>query len=372
MKAVNGQAIIQLFEEWAPKSLAVEGDKVGLMIGTLNKPVRHVMIALDVLEEVVDEAIEKKVDLIIAHHPLLFRPLKKIDTESGQGPIIEKCIKHDITVYAAHTNLDIADGGVNDMLADKLDLQNTRVLVPTTEIPLKKLVAFVPENHVEEVRQALGDAGAGYIGGYSHCTFSSAGTGTFIPGDDTNPYLGKRREMEFASEKRIETIVPQPLVRKVTNALEKAHPYEEPAYDLYSLDLEGEKMGLGRIGELKKELPFEEFIEQVKKAFSVEDIRATKPFPQQVRKVAVLGGDGNKYWQYANRQGADVYITGDLYYHTAHDAQMGGQCIIDPGHHVEKVMKEGVKKELEKRMEEKKFQANVMASEVSTEPFTFF
>ncbi|MFB4164901.1 Nif3-like dinuclear metal center hexameric protein [Alteribacillus sp. JSM 102045] len=371
MKPANGQTIIQLFEEWSPKSLAVEGDKVGLMIGTLNKPVHKVMIALDVLEEVVDEAVEKQVDMIIAHHPLIFKPLKTIDTSKGQGPIIEKCIKHNITVYAAHTNLDIAKGGVNDMMAEALKLQDTKVLVPTQEVALKKLVAFTPESHVEDVRQALGDAGAGFIGGYSHCTFSAEGTGTFIPGEDTNPYLGKRGEMEFASEKRIETVVPENILKNVIQALEKAHPYEEPAYDIYPLDLEGEVLGLGRVGKLEKPVSFETFAEQVKTAFNVNSVRAVGSLSDTIEKVALLGGDGNKYWSYAKRQGADVYLTGDLYYHVAHDAQMEGLNLIDPGHNVEKIMKQGVKEKMEKLLDSKKYNTTFIASNVSTDPFTF-
>ncbi|WP_158735078.1 Nif3-like dinuclear metal center hexameric protein [Alteribacillus sp. YIM 98480] len=371
MKRANGQTIIQLFEEWSPKSLAVEGDKVGLMVGTLNKPVHKVMIALDVLEDVVDEAIAKNVDMIIAHHPLIFKPLKQIDTSKGQGPIIEKCIKHDITVYAAHTNLDITNGGVNDMMADALGLQETKVLVPTQEVPLKKLVAFIPESHVEEVRQALGDAGAGFIGGYSHCTFSSEGTGTFIPGEDTNPYLGEKGEMEFAAEKRMETVVPEPILKKVLRALEKAHPYEEPAYDIYPLDLEGETLGLGRIGKLETPVSLEDFVNKVKKAYDVEHVRAVGSLSDTVKTVALLGGDGNKYWSYAKLQGADVYITGDLYYHVAHDAQMEGLNLIDPGHNVEKIMKDGVKNKLEELLDTKKYSTDFIASNVSTDPFTF-
>ncbi|RSL34497.1 Nif3-like dinuclear metal center hexameric protein [Salibacterium salarium] len=371
MKPANGQAIIQTFEEWSPKSLAVEGDKVGLMLGTLNKPVDNVMIALDVSEEVVDEAIEKEAGLIIAHHPLIFKPLKQIETTTGQGPIIEKCIKHDIAVYAAHTNLDITNGGVNDMMAEALGLEDTKVLVPTQEIPLKKLVAFVPENHVEIVRSALGDAGAGHIGDYSHCTFATDGTGTFIPGDNTNPYLGTQGEMEFAAEKRMETVVPETMIRNVIKALEKAHPYEEPAYDVYPLDLEGEKLGLGRVGYLKEPVSFETFITQVKSAFEVHHIRTAGPEPDMVKKVALLGGDGNKYWSYAKRNGADVYITGDLYYHVAQDAAVDGLSMIDPGHNVEKIMKEGVKRKMESLIDSNKYATQFIASSVSTEPFSF-
>lgn len=159
-KSVNGQQIIQLFEQFSPKAYAVEGDKIGLQIGTLNKPIKNVMVTLDVLESVIDEAIEKEVDLIIAHHPPIFRPLKHISTDQPAGRLIEKCLKHDIAVYAAHTNLDVADGGVNDLLAEALELSETEVLAPTYTDPLKKLAVYVPKEYEEQVRAALGNAGA--------------------------------------------------------------------------------------------------------------------------------------------------------------------------------------------------------------------
>lgn len=370
-KTINGQNVIQSFESWSPKSLAVEGDKIGLMIGTLDKPVKKVMIALDVLEEVIDEAVEKEVDLIIAHHPLIFKPLKHINTKTGQGPIIEKCIKHDIAVYAAHTNLDVAKGGVNDMMAEALGLIDTKVLVPTMEDKLKKLVAFVPEDHLETVRHALGDAGAGHIGEYSHCSFTSEGTGAFMPGDEADPYIGEQGKMEFVSEKRIETILAESQVKKVVNALIKAHPYEEPAYDLYPSDMEGEVLGLGRIGSLENEMTLGDFASHVKDAFDVNTVRAVGEKDSKVKKVAILGGDGNKYWSHAKRMGADVYVTGDLYYHVAHDAMMSGLKMIDPGHNVEKVMKVGVQKRLKEQMQKKGYEVEVLASEVNTDPFTF-
>lgn len=213
-KVPNGYEIIQLFERFAPKHLAMEGDPIGLQIGTLNKPIHTVMIALDVLEEVVDEAIEKNVDLIIAHHPPLYRPLKQIVTDQAQGRIVEKCMKHDITVYAAHTNLDIAQGGVNDWLAEALGLQEVDVLVPTYEEALKKLVVYVPETHAAAVREAIGSAGAGHIGNYSHCTFNSRGIGTFLPQEGANPFIGEKGTLEQVEEVRIETIFPASLQKK--------------------------------------------------------------------------------------------------------------------------------------------------------------
>jgi dinuclear metal center YbgI/SA1388 family protein len=368
VKKVNGFELIQLFEQFSPRSYAMEGDRVGLQIGTLNKPVERVLTALDVLENVIDEAIEKDVQLIIAHHPPIYRPLKKLTTDNVSGKMIEKLIKHNIAVYAAHTNLDIATGGVNDMLADALGLENTSVLVPTLEKVFKKLVVYVPVENAEEIRRVLGASGAGAIGNYSHCTFSSNGEGRFLPGDNTNPYIGRPGKPESVGEVRIETIVPEPLIKKVVNAMLKAHPYEEVAYDVYSLENRGEALGLGRIGSIK-EMTLRQFAEKVKKAFEVEHVRVVGELDSTIRKVAVLGGDGNKYFTHAKFKGADVYVTGDIYYHTAHDAMMEGLNMIDPGHNVEKIMKKGLAKVLTNMCENKGFDVAIFPSEVDTNPF---
>ena len=240
MKAVNGHEIIQLFEAFSPKKYAEAGDPIGLQIGKLNKPVQNVMIALDVLEEVVDEAIEKEVDLIIAHHPPIFRPLKKLVTDQPQGRMLEKLIKHDIAVYAAHTNLDVAPGGVNDLLADALELQNTKVLVPTFQEALKKLAVFVPAANAEALRKVLAEAGAGAIGEYTHCSFSTNGEGRFLPGEKTHPYIGQPGIVETVNEVKIETIFPESLEKKVLTAMLKAHPYEEVAFDIFPLENQAE------------------------------------------------------------------------------------------------------------------------------------
>ena len=263
-KTINGHEIIQLFEQFSPKSLAVEGDKIGLQIGTLNKTVANVMVTLDVLEETVDEAIAKNVDLIIAHHPPVFRPLKHVITDQPGGRLIEKCIKHDIAVYAAHTNLDVADGGVNDMLAEALELKNTKVLVPTYEEPLKKLAVYVPKDYEEQVRTALGDAGAGHIGAYSHCAFSAEGVGSFKPLSEADPFIGKRGELERVEEVRIETVYPAGIEKSVIKAMSEAHPYEEVAFDIYPVEQNPLQKGLGRIGELNEEMTLEAFARYVK------------------------------------------------------------------------------------------------------------
>lgn len=370
-KTPNGHEIISLFESMYPKHLAMEGDKIGLQIGALNKSVQHVLIALDVTEAVVEEAIQIGANIIIAHHPLIFNPLKVIHTDKAYGKIIEACIKHGIAVYAAHTNVDVAKGGVNDLLAEALGLQQTQVLVPTYSEEMKKLVVFVPADHADELRKVLGDAGAGYIGNYSHCTFNSEGTGTFMPQEGTNPYIGEIGQLERAKEVRVETIIPATLQRSVIKAMLAAHPYEEVAYDVYPLDNKGETLGLGKIGYLPEEMTLGQFAEHVKQSLDVKGARVVGELNDKVRKVAVLGGDGNKYINQAKFKGADVYVTGDMYYHVAHDAMMLGLNIVDPGHNVEKVMKQGVQKQLQQKADAKNFAVQIHASQLHTDPFTF-
>jgi dinuclear metal center YbgI/SA1388 family protein len=370
MKIANGHEIIQLFEQFSPKSLAMEGDKIGLQIGRLNKKIDRVMVALDVLEEVIDEAIEKNVQLIIAHHPPIFRPMKNVLTDTVQGRMIEKLIKHDIAVYAAHTNLDVATGGVNDLLAEALGLEKTEVLVPTYETKLKKIVVYVPAVDADNIRQVVGNAGAGSIGNYSNCSFSTKGKGRFLPGENTNPHIGQRGQLEEVDEVRIETIVPEHLLKKVITAMIKAHPYEEVAYDVFPVENKGEVLGLGRIG-MVKEMTLAEFAEKVKNAFEVDKVRVVGDPTSIVKKVAVLGGDGNKYFNHAKFKGADVYVTGDIYYHTAHDAMMQGLNMIDPGHNVEKVMKKGVTDILKKLCLDSGYEVEIFPSELNTDPFQF-
>lgn len=370
MKQINGYEIISLFEQFSPKAYAMEGDKIGLQVGDLSRPVKNVMIALDVLDEVVEEAIAKKVDLIIAHHPPIFRPLKKITNDNPTGRLMEKLIKHDISVYAAHTNLDVAKGGVNDLLSDALGLKNTEVLIPTYEDKLKKLIVYVPKEAADDVKRTLGDAGAGAIGNYTHCLFSTDGQGQFKPGMDTNPYMGTPHILETVQEVKIETVIPASLEKKIIKAMIKAHPYEEVAYDLFDLQISGEQLGLGRIGKCE-EMTLADFALHVKKVLEVDTVRVVGDLKAKIKKVAVLGGDGNKYFSQALFKGADVYVTGDLYYHVAHDAKALGLNIIDPGHNVEKVMKKGVSKKLTEMCLEKGYDVHIFSSVIHTDPFQF-
>lgn len=367
----KGQTVIQKFEQFAPKHFAVPDDKIGLQLGTLNKEIKHILVALDVTEEVVDEAIRNKADLIIAHHAIIFRPLSHLQTDTPAGRIYEKCIKHDIAIYIAHTNLDVAEGGINDMMADALGLTDTTHLEEVHTDNLKKLVVFVPVSHHKQVRDAILHAGAGWIGAYSHCSFNIPGTGTFLPQDGADPFIGKQGKMEETDEIRIETVVPVSIQRKVVQAMLKAHPYEEVAYDLYPMDLKGRTFGLGRTGKLPGKVTLAELAEKTKAAFGVPTVRVVGDLNQTVYKAAVLGGSGGRYVRHASFAGADVLITGDIDYHTAIDAKAAGICLIDVGHNVEKIMKKPVAKYLTDIMAANKYKTIVTASEVHTEPFQF-
>ncbi|WP_159883873.1 Nif3-like dinuclear metal center hexameric protein [Paenibacillus puerhi] len=367
----KGQAVVQLMEELAPKSYAVEGDKIGLQLGTLQKEIPAALVALDVTDEVVDEAIREGANLIIAHHAIIFRPLANLQTDTPAGRLYEKLIKHDIAVYISHTNLDVADGGINDMMAEAIGLQVTEPLDEVHTDKLKKLVVFVPAEHADKVRSAMFDAGAGSIGDYSHCSFNIEGVGTFLPGEGTNPHIGRQGRLEQAQEIRIETIVPQSAERRVVQAMLKAHPYEEVAYDLYALDLKTRTFGLGRVGKLETPVTLRELCERVKAAYEVPMLRVVGDPDRLIRKAAVLGGSGSRYIRQAMFAGADVLITGDIDYHTAHDAQAAGLALIDPGHNVEKIMKQGVADYLQRKLDGRKWNTRMIASKADTEPFRF-
>ena len=371
MKKVNGHEIIALFEKWSPKRFAMDGDPVGLHIGQLNRTVENVLVTLDVNEVVIDEAIRKGAKLIIAHHPPIFRSLKNLLTDTPQGSMIEKCIKNDIAVDAAHTNLDVAPGGVNDMLAEKLGLVDTEIVEPTYSESLYKLVVFSPTTHAEVIRQALEKAGAGAIGDYVGCSFSSSGIGRFTSIEGANPFIGEFGKGEEVEEQRIEVVLPMPIRSKVLKAMLASHPYEEPAYDLFALDQQSNEYGLGRIGKLQEKTTLAQFAEIVKTTFGVPALRFVGDPNKEIQKVAVLGGDGNKYIGAAKRAGADVLVTGDLYYHVAHDAQAMGLAVIDPGHNIEKVMIQGVAGHMQAACSQAGYDTTFIESKIITEPFTF-
>lgn len=372
MKLANGHEVIQLFESWSPKKYAcMENDPIGLAVGTLNKRVTKVLVTLDVTDAVVDEAINTGCELIIAHHPPIFRKLSHLRTDNPQGQLFEKLIKNDIAVYAAHTNLDVAPGGVNDLLADALQLQQVKILDETYAEHLMKLSVFVNMDAAASVREALAKAGAGELGEYDSCSFSSEGVGRFKPSERAQPHIGKQGQLAEAQEEKIEVVFPASRKARVLKAMLQVHPYEEPAYDMWSLDVIAEKQGLGRIGQLKEPMTLKDFAHFVKVQLDVPALRVVGPLDRIVQKVAVVGGDGNKYIYTAKFAGADVFVTGDIGFHIAQDAEVNGLSIVDPGHHVEKVMVKGVAEKMTALCQAQQLQVEFKQSQIHTEPFIF-
>lgn|SRR5690625_434962 len=367
MTRVTHRQIFHALERWAPKEFAYDWDNVGLQVGSVTEETTGVLVTLDVTEDIVKEAIEHKANVIIAHHPMLFKPIKQIDFNTVQGALLKQLIENDITVYASHTNLDIAQGGVNDLLSEAIGLEDIKPLVPTYHESLVKLAVFTPISHVKHVVDSLSDAGAGHIGNYSHCTFQSEGTGTFKPLEGANPFIGSENKLERVEEIKIETIVEEKNIATVVAKMKEAHPYEEVAYDIYPLKNQGDEYGLGRIGTLKEPMTLQQFMHIVKERYNVSHLRFVGDRYREVKRVAVLGGSGERYIDVAIRAGADVFITGDVTFHPAQEAELKGLAIVDPGHHIEQIMKEATKRYLEKQFSNVK----VVASKISTEPFQF-
>ncbi|MBN2167086.1 MAG: Nif3-like dinuclear metal center hexameric protein [Marinilabiliaceae bacterium] len=324
--------ITQVIEDFAPIHLQESYDNSGLLTGNNSTEVTNILISLDVTESVLDEAIEKNCQLIISHHPVVLKNgLRKFNGNNYTERIIIKAIKNNIALYAAHTNIDMVSEGVSGMMAQKLGLHKLQVLDPRKN-DLIKLVTFVPETHIENVRQAIFKAGAGVIGKYDSCSFTVNGYGSFKAGDDTQPYVGKKGVIHLEKEARIETILPAFMQSKIVNALIKAHPYEEVAYDLYPLNNQWRTKGIGIVGELEKEMEEEEFLKWIKKVFNLSVIRHTCLLQKKIKRVALCGGSGSSLLNKAITQKADVFITGDFKYHQFFDAE-NKIIIADIGHY---------------------------------------
>ena len=322
--------IIQQLELWAPPVLQESYDNSGLLTGSAVDECKGILICLDATEKVVEEAIQRNCNLVIAHHPIIFNGLKKITGRNYVERTIIKAIKNDIAIYAIHTNLDNIISGVNGAMAAKLGLVNVSVLSPKPSL-LKKLYTFVPEAHAEAVRSALFLAGGGHIGQYSECSFNSSGTGSFKAGDGTDPFVGKQGERHYEAEMKVEVIFPVWLELSLIRALKQAHPYEEVAYDIISLSNDFQNVGAGLTGSLPEPVSEKEFLDLLKKEFQLEVIRHTPLLQKPIRKVALCGGAGSFLTKTAVAAGADVFITGDVKYHEFFDAD-GKLVLADIGH----------------------------------------
>ncbi|MBS4536920.1 Nif3-like dinuclear metal center hexameric protein [Clostridium sp. D2Q-11] len=335
---ITSKDVIRKLEEIAPKKLAEKWDNVGLQIGSREKRVNKILLALDVTLDVVQEAIDNEVDMIVSHHPIFFSPIKSVDYDSYRGQLIKNIIKNDIIVYTAHTNLDSSNRGVSDALIEELDIKPTGILSKVYKEKLYKLVVFVPETHEEALRGVLGGVGAGSIGNYSNCSFTSKGTGRFKPEDGADPYIGSIDEIEKVQEVKIEVIVSEDKLNKVVEEMISAHPYEEVAYDIIRLENTFSEYGTGRVGYVEK-TTLGELAKYIKRKLNTPDIRVYGELDESVERVAVSGGEGSDFIKDAKRANVDVYITGDIKHHMAQIATELGVNIIDAGHfYTEKIV----------------------------------
>ncbi len=316
----------------APAALAEDWDNSGLQVGSLDGEVDRVLVALTPLPEVLEEAEEIGANFLLFHHPLLFRSLRSVDTGSYPGDLVARALKGNLIIYASHTNYDAAPAGVSVALAETLGLEGPlKIVVPKGA--LRKLVVFVPEEYADEIADALTGAGAGILGEYTHCTFRTSGTGTFFGKERTDPYAGEKGRLERVSEIRLEAVVPGYAVDRAVATTRAAHPYEEPAFDVYPVDGHPEGCGYGRIGSLPGSLPPEELREHVSESLGFPARVVANPDPaRRVERVAVLGGSGGSFVQEAAASGADAYVTGDLDYHDALLAESLRLVAIDAGH----------------------------------------
>lgn len=323
--------IVREMENFAPPVFQESYDNARLITGSLSWQCSGAVLCLDALESVVDEAIALQCNLVIAHHPIVFSGLKSLTGKNYIERAIIKAIKNDIAIYAAHTNLDNVQSGVNHRISERLGLQNLKILDPKKGL-LKKLCTYVPESHLQQVMEALFAAGAGQIGNYSECSFSHPGTGTFMGNEASNPFLGNKGIRHHEAEHKLEVLIDTSVESRVLNALINSHPYEEVAYEIITIDNAHKEVGSGMIGELPAPMQTADFLQMLKVKMNCKSIRHTAEISDEVQKIAVCGGAGIFLLPKAIASGADVLVTADVKYHQFFDAD-GRILLADIGHY---------------------------------------
>jgi len=327
--------VIRFLEQVAPPVYQESYDNSGLLTGNAEAELTKALITLDTIEEVIDEAITLNCNLIISHHPIIFKGLKKLTGSNYVERTIIKALKHDIAIYAIHTNLDSVLQGVNHKIAEKLGLINLTILSPKKQL-LKKLVTYIPVADTDKVMKEVYTAGAGHIGNYSECSFRIEGIGSFKPNEAANPTIGKADETEFVKENRVEVIFPAHLEDRIITSLIEAHPYEEPAYDVFLLENSHKEVGAGIVGELPEQVSELDFLMNLKGKMNVPLVRHTAFLDKKVAKIAVCGGSGSFLLRDAIRAKADFFVTADFKYHEFFDAEKK-IVIADIGHYESEV-----------------------------------
>ena len=322
--------IISAIEYFAAPELQEDYDNSGWQCGLPETKVEGVLICLDITESVIEEAVSNGCDLIISHHPVIFKGLKKLIGSDATERILMKALKHEISLYSIHTNLDAVKNGVNAKIAEKIGLAEMKILQPKTNV-LQKITVFCPMKQASAVREAMWQAGAGEIGDYSQCSFNLNGEGTFRAGSQARPFVGEIGQLHMEKEERIEMIVPAHLTAAVIHSMLAAHPYEEVAYDIFPLANAWKDAGSGMIGRLEKAMTAEEFLKHLKSSMQTDMIRHTSLPLKPIQKVAICGGAGRFLLETAKARGADVLVTADFKYHDFFDAD-GKILVADIGH----------------------------------------
>ncbi len=325
------QDLQQILEARAPREIAWERDNVGVQTGSNQQRVRSILVTLDVTDAVINEAIRKKISVIISHHPLIFQPIKTLNANTRTGRLLTKLLASKIALYVMHTNLDFTEEGVSFSLATQLQLHQTEVLHQHYQIQ-KKIVVYVPEEHAEQLIHAMSAQGAGIIGNYEYCSFRTQGVGTFKPRKGAQPFKGKIGRLETASEVRLEMIAPAWNVQNVLQAMRDVHPFEEVAYEIYDLANSSKNLGAGAIGVLKRSQTLTSFLAHVRHCLHVPSLRFAAGLRKTIRRVAVCGGSGSDLISIAIQRGADAFVTADLTYHKFQDCD-NRIVLIDAGHY---------------------------------------
>lgn len=325
--------VIRIMEAIAPRRLAQDWDNSGLQIGNPDWPVMRVMVALDPTISAIQAACDKKIDLLITHHPLIFKAIRSINFKSPLGQIIELATRRRLGVFSAHTNLDSVSGGLNDFFLEKIGLNPSGLLCPDSPVEYCKLAVYAPVSHYRKILDAFFELDSSSIEKYTNCTFRHQGTGTFKPGTSANPFIGKPGgDVVHVDEVKIEARVRKNEVIQAIENIRSCHPYETMAYDVYPLHSDTAETGFGRIGFLESSVPFSEFAGDIKSKFNLRQLKVSGQPDLLVQKVAVCTGSGSSLMPYFLSSDAQVFITGDLKYHDARDAQMHRKCLIDVGH----------------------------------------
>jgi len=359
--------IIAVFEEHSPFSIQESYDNSGIQYGNPDENVNRGLVCLDITEATIDEAVSKKCDLIISHHPLIFGGMKSITGRHYTERVLVKAIKNDIRIVSVHTNLDSTSAGVNAILAQKIGLTDLKILDQRGEL-LKKLVTFCPVDHADAVRTAIFKAGAGQIGEYDCCSYNIEGLGSFRAGAAANPFVGAKGEVHFEKEVRIETILPAWLQSRIVDAMMAAHPYEEVAYDLYPLDNKFEKVGMGMIGVLENPMGETDFLQLLRQSLGSGCIRHSTLLDKAIKRVAICGGSGSFLRNKALALGADAFVTADVKYHDFFDVQ-GKLLMADVGHYESEQFTKEILCEI---VTEKFTNFALLISDLDTNPVRYF